>query len=255
MSGHEHRHVDADRFGGIGWVERTNGVLTNAEKWRLARAVMRGQGQALSSRLKLYANRRPDGVMDIPVPPDSAMARDAEDAASYQSAELLGHARRTWVYGRALAAADGVKVDEELFYVACLLHDLGLIETVTGEDFTLRGARAAGKIVERFRGPDGALIVKDAIAAHSTPGITVANDGPEPFYVQAGATCDLGGVRLNDLTPDLVEATMARHPRNGLVTDITPRIKAEGDAVPGGRFDLLCAMGFTLAIRFAPSSF
>lgn len=244
---------DPQRLGGIAWLERTHGALTAQERRQLVWPILRGQAEALLGRLALVTGRRPATPTTLPVPPDTAMVREAWDVAAAQPAALLGHAYRTWAFGRALAAFDGEgDLDEEIFYTAALLHDVGLMRAVTGEDFTLRSAAAAARVAEGHVMAADVIRVRDAIAAHATPGASVAVDGAEAYYVQAGATCDLGGLRLNHLSQGLVAAALTRHPRDGMTRDIVGRITAEADAVPDGRFALLCRTGFTLAIRAAP---
>ncbi len=87
---------------------------------------------------------------------------------------------------------------------------------------------------------------------HTTPGIDPVTDGPEGFYIQAGATLDLGGLRLCDVPADSVDRVLRDHPREGVTAEITAMIRAEAAAVPGGRFALLKKTGFIPAIRFAP---
>lgn len=41
---------------------------------------------------------------------------------------LVAHSERTYCFGALLAACDGLKLDKELFYLGCILHDLGLSE-------------------------------------------------------------------------------------------------------------------------------
>ena len=250
---------DTQRLGGIGWLERTSGSLTSAERRRLVVPILRGQAQGIAGRLALLTGRRTRPTLDLPTPPDSAMAREAEQAAADQPATLLGHAYRTWAFGAALATVDaaergGPQPDAELFYVAALVHDVGLVEAVTGEDFTLRSGAAASPIVAAHRGPDSPDIdlVRDAISAHTTPGANLEHDGAQAFYVQAGAVCDLGGLRLHHLSEQLVRDVLDRHPRRGVTCDIIERIRAEAAAVPEGRFALLRRTGFTVAIRLAP---
>jgi hypothetical protein len=217
--------------------------------------IVRGQAEAAVGRLTLALGRRPSSTEFRP-PPDSALARDAEEAAADQPDALVGHGYRTWAFGRALAAVDGLAgladFDEELFYVAALLHDVGLVGAVAGEDFTLRSAAAAEPVVTRHAGLEAANAVCDAIAAHATPGVTLETDGPIACYVQAGATCDLGALRLDELSPAFVDRIVADHPRTGFAADIVGRISAEARAVPRGRFQLLRRTGFTLAVRLAP---
>lgn len=244
--------VDGHRVGGIDWLERTNGALTKAERRRLVAPILRGQAQGVAGRLALLAGRRPSADMDLPKPPDSALAREAEEVAADQPGPVLGHAYRTWAFGRVLATVDQATLDEELFYVAALLHDAGLVKAVSGEDFTLRSAAAAMPMVEEHRDHAAARCVGDAISAHCTPGATVDTDGPEAFYVQSGATLDLGGLRLHHLARNVVDDVLRSHPRDGLVDDIIDRIAVEAEAVPDGRFALLRRTGFTMAVRIAP---
>ncbi|MEM7142693.1 MAG: hypothetical protein AAF548_16845 [Actinomycetota bacterium] len=245
---------DPNRLGGIDWLDRTRGALTGAEKRRLLRAVFRGQGEAVAGRLALLFRRRATAPMAMPMPPDSALARDAEDAAALQSPSVRHHAYRTWAFGRALATVDGESVDEELFYVSALLHDAGIEDPVPSEDFTIRSGAAAAAVVERHRseGHDDVACVRNAISAHVTPGASLEIDGAEGFYVQAGAVLDLGGLRLNHLSADLVDAVNAAHSRESLFRDFSTYIRAEAAAVPDGRFALLHKTGFVLALRTAP---
>jgi hypothetical protein len=215
--------------------------------------IVRGQAEAAVGRLTLALGRRPSSTEFRP-PPDSALARDAEEAAADQPDALVGHGYRTWAFGRALAAVDGFgpQLDDELFYVGCLLHDVGLMEAVAGEDFTLRSAAAAETVAARHCSPDDVELVADSIIAHCTPGATPERDGPLGFFMLTGAVCDLGGLRLQHLSREFVEQILNAYPRTGLVADIVPRIQAEAKAVPDGRFAVLCKSGFTPAIRFAP---
>ncbi len=234
-------------------MERTGGALTGPEWRRLLLPVLRDGVETLAGRARLALGRRASTTPEIALPPRSALVEAAEEAAATQPAPLLGHANRTWAFGRALAAVDGeTGLDDELFYVAALLHDTGLVEAVVGEDFTRRSADTAGPLVERHCGADAGEVVRDAIAAHATPGATVADDGPLAFYLQAGAVCDLVGLRLHRLDADFVEDWGRRHARDGLRDDIRGRISAEAAAVPEGRFALLRWTGIGLAIRLSP---
>lgn len=244
--------TDHDRVGGLAWTRRTGGALSAAERRRLLRPILVGQLEGVVSRLATLTGRRPASGPELPVPPDSAMAREAEEAAATQSGPLLEHGHRTWIFGRAFAAIDGEAVDDELFYVAALLHDYGLMRAVTGEDFTLRSAVVAGAIAERHTDHGWADDLRDAICSHATPGTTVSSDGPESFYVQKGALCDLGGLRVHHLSAAFVDEVFDRHPREGLRADILGRIAAEAEAVPAGRFAHLQRFGFRAAIRLAP---
>ncbi len=248
---------EPERLGGIAWLERTRGALTGREKRSLLGVVARTQGQNIAGRLRLSTGRVPDTVAGIDStlldPPDSALAREAEEACREQPADLIGHGHRTWAYGRALAALDRIPIDDELLYVAGLLHDAGLADTVTGEDFTLRSGHRAARCMKTTGHPDESItLVRDAISAHATPGATLEHDGPLALFVQAGALLDLAGFRLWDLPPSYVQQVLARHQRGSITNTIIDLIRAEAGAVPDGRFALLARCGFTLAVRAAP---
>ena len=125
------------------------------------RAIARGYldvGVGLASR----PMRRPVPV-EIPVAPDSKLAREAESAAREQGTALAGHGYRTWLLGHALACQDRQVLDPELFYVAALPHDTGIVRVVTGEDFTIRSARVVSEVVTRVRPDDSSLATADGV--------------------------------------------------------------------------------------------
>jgi hypothetical protein len=248
---------DPDRLGGISWLERTRGALTRAEKRSLLGIIARTQGQNIAGRLRLATGRVPDRIAGVDeallAPPDSALAREAEEACREQPAALIGHGYRTWAYGRALATIDRIPIDDELFYVAGLLHDAGLLDAVTGEDFTLRSGHRAARCMEASDHADEAIdLVRDAISAHATPGATLEQDGSLAYFIQAGALLDLAGFRLWDLPRSYRQQVLVTHERGAVTDTIIELIRAEAQAVPDGRFALLARCGFTLAIRVAP---
>ena len=135
---------DPNRLGGLAWGRRTAGRLTAAERRRLLGALAREQYGYLLGRAKLVVGRLPPAARDVDVadfePPDSVLAREAERACAEQPAVIIGHSYRTWLFGLALAAVDGVELDRELYYAAALVHDHGIATPTPGEDFTLRSA-------------------------------------------------------------------------------------------------------------------
>lgn len=241
---------DPDRVGGPGWLDRTGGVLTPADRRRMILLSLRAQRDYLRQRLSA---RRPVTVDLAPAleAPDGRLAREAESAALDQAPVLLAHAYRTAVFARALAVVDGVAVDDELLYVCALLHDLGLVRAVTGEDFTRRGADAAAACARRCDRPGDAARLYDAVVVHATVGVTPEADGALGAYTQYGAIVDLTGLRERHLPRGLVGAAVRRHPRTGFVTELRRAIHEEARAVPGGRFALLPWIGVTAALHVA----
>src|SRR3984885_1614035 len=77
--------------------------------------------------------------------PDSALAQKAVDLAYRVSPSVVWtHVVRTFVFGALVGQAQNLRYDEELFFLAAVLHDLGLTAEFRGaERFEVVGADAA----------------------------------------------------------------------------------------------------------------
>jgi hypothetical protein len=248
---------DPERLGGLGWARRTGGRLTASERRRLLAAIALGQWENLLGRAKLALGRLPAGASNVDVTtfeaPDSALAREAEQACAEQPQAIIGHSYRTWLFGRALAAVDRSELDLELFYCGALVHDYGIAQPTPGRDFTLASvertlacAAAAGLADERAR------LLADGICVHTTPGVSLEQDGPLGCYLQWGAMVDGAGLRAWDVAPANLSEVLRLHPRADFKRQLIEMMRAEAAAVPGGRFGLLVRCGLPLAVRMAP---
>lgn len=243
---------DPQRFGGPGWLARTGGVMSGRECLRGAGIASAQQLQNLWQRLSARW-RRPHALSGLPPVPDSRLVALAEEAALAQNATLLAHGWRTSLFARALAHVDGQGADPELLHICGLLHDVGIMRAVVGEDFTLRSAAVARRCVHAAGEP--ACVgdhLADALIVHTSVGVTPARDGVLGAYTQYGAMVDLTGMRLADLPRAFVADVVRRHPRGDFKDEILRRLAGEARAVPGGRFAFARRVGFGLAVRHAP---
>jgi hypothetical protein len=256
-AGAQRQYPDRERLGGLAWTRRTGGRLTRSERRRLFAAIALGQWENTLGRAKLALGKLPAGAAAIDVktfePPDSQFAREAEQACAEQPAAIIGHSYRTWLFGRALAALDSCELDDELFYCGALVHDFGIAQPSPDRDFTLASvermlacATGAGVPGERSDA------LADAICVHTTPGVTLEQDGSLGCYLQWGAMVDGAGLRLWDIARANVEEVIRRHPRPDFKRQLVELMRAEAAAVPGGRFGLLVRCGVPLAVRLAP---
>jgi hypothetical protein len=249
---------DPERLGGLSWTRRTSGQLNGRERRRLLAEIAKGQADNLLGRLKLALGRLPRGARDVDArafePPDSRLTRDAEAACAEQPGSIRGHSYRTWMFGLALAAVDRVELERELFYCAALLHDYGIASPTPGRDFTLGGAeRTLACAAEAGLTTDQGETMADAICVHTTPGVRIDRDGALGCYIQWGAMVDGAGLRIWDIDPSNVKEIVRRHPRGvGFKSELASMMRAEANAVAGGRFALLVRCGVPLAVRLAP---
>ncbi|MBX6330250.1 MAG: HD domain-containing protein [Gemmatimonadaceae bacterium] len=173
-------------------------------------AVMRGLTVQTSSPLDL-----PKEVAGIRLV-DSRVARAAVELAREVSPPyLFNHALRTYLFGALIGKAHGKRVDAELLYLACVLHDLGLTDRFAGDrPFEIEGAVAA----ERFLREQGlsearASIVWDGIAMH--PLALAEFKQPEIALVAAGAGADVVGAGLSAVSDADRAAVVRAFPRLG----------------------------------------
>ncbi|MDM8011372.1 MAG: HD domain-containing protein [Parasphingorhabdus sp.] len=148
--------------------------------------------------------------------PDSALTRKAVDLVFRASPKVLStHVLRTFVFGALVGERQGLRYDEELFFLGAILHDLGLTTGFRSSDrFEVAGADAADAFL-KDEGIDSERreIVWDAIALHTSIGIATRKR-PEIALVHIGAGVDVLGMGLDALPPSLVAETIEALPRH-----------------------------------------
>jgi hypothetical protein len=187
--------------------------------------------------------------------PDSSLAREAEDLLrSVAPPFLANHSFRSHFFAVALAQRDRVTFDEELLYVAALLHDIGLVEEFdTGRCFEEDSADAAVRLAEQGEWEaERRERLAEAIRLHVEADISLG-DGPEAYLLWHATGLDVAGHRHGELTAAEVRAVVDAYPRLdfkdgflGLVADQAMRKPACWAAE---------AMGGGLAARVAAAPF
>jgi hypothetical protein len=245
-------------LGSITWTERTGGMLTRHECASLAMPLLREELRIAAGLLAMLTRRHSGrrSVVDPAnlAPPESSIARDAEEAArDLLSPALLNHSRRAFAWGTAIAALQHVAFDRELLYVASMLHDTGLPSPVPHVDFTIRSAEIAREFLDQCGvAADRRELVANAIAMHHTPEVGLAFGG-EAFLLSAGAGVDVFGLR-SDAVPDAIRRSVVREfPRLGFKREFSGLWRAEARQVPRGRAWYLHRFAMTdLTMRLAP---
>ncbi|GIH08059.1 hypothetical protein Rhe02_61260 [Rhizocola hellebori] len=175
---------------------------------------------------------------DIPTFPDTALAQAANAfVLGCSPLPLVNHCRRTYLFGAALLNQAHKSFDTEAFYLASILHDLGLTET--WEDgvtpFEKRGAAvAAEQLAQWGAAPELTSLVKEAIALHLKAS-TAEDPRPEVVGVSIGASVDVLGLRLDELPKHFVEQALEQYPRLGFKQLLSELIDRQTDLKPGSR--------------------
>src|SRR5690348_5364043 len=217
--------MSSSHIGTLAWAERTGGTLSRRERISLLGDAVRLQMRILpaqTSALLGHTNSRAFSVEpDRLRIPDTMMAREAE-ALSFQvyTQALLNHCLRSYAWGTILAKRDRLEHDPELFYVTCLLHDLGLTDryrdSVAGQSCF---AATAATVALAWGGEHGwqaprCTALADAICQHLNPKVPPERV-IEAHLMQAGAGFDVVGIRHWEVATPTVQAVLARHPRLG----------------------------------------
>ncbi|WP_028925063.1 DUF4440 domain-containing protein [Pseudonocardia acaciae] len=150
---------------------------------------------------------------------------------------VFHHSVRSYVYARELAGRRGLgpaDYDDELLFLGCVLHDMGLSERGNGDQrFEVDGADLAAEFL-RDRGVDERRveIVWDAIALHTSVGIA-GRKRPEIALTHAGTGADVLGMDRDQLPDELVERVHAVLPRADIGYALTDAIVAQAARNPG----------------------
>jgi HD domain-containing protein len=246
---------DPDRFGGLGWVARTDGRLSLLNRVNLVAAAF-GTGARYAAHLlkRPFAKAPPEIDPARLKPPDSRLARAARDAIRDVGESIQEHSGRTWMLGMALATLDRCELDRELFYCAALLHDFGLDKPTKDHDFTLAGSKRACELAEATGIDEPKMkAIADGICVHPTVGISVPRDGAIGYYLQWGSMADIAGLRRSEVPKAIRDQILLSHRRgDNFKLDMISAVYREAKAMPRGRFAFYRWAGMTLVIRVAP---
>jgi HD domain len=151
----------------------------------------------------------------LTIRPDSNLAGQAEDLLrSVAPPFLANHSFRSHFFAVALADRDGVRFDEELLYVAALMHDIGLVEEFdTGRCFEEDSAEAAARLAgQEDWDAERRERLAEAIRLHVATDIGL-EDGPEAYLLWHSTGLDVGGHRHGELSSAEVQAVLDAYPR------------------------------------------
>lgn len=238
------------------WAKRTGGNLSPPEYRHLVGVTLGQVPNALVTSIRYRLGKTGVGrteLTELPVP-ESELARRAEEFVNAAlPVYVVMHSYRTYFLGKALAALDGITIDDEQAYLSALLHDVNLGHPTPQRCFAVTGGeRAARLLTEWGADRNTAETVATATGGHLTPGAD--HDLADPAgFVQAGSIADVAGRRLDEIDPDWLDDLQQHYPRHHLKRQLVPTLRAEAKAVPRGRTHLINRWAaFPLLVRIAP---
>ena len=187
--------------------------------------------------------------------PDSRAAIDAEGLCrDVCSPVLYAHALRSYFLAALLAKLDGMSYDEEMLYVACVLHDVGLEGRFAHptRSFEMVSADVAAELTERHQWAlTRRYTVHRAIVLHMSPKISQA-ELPEVLLLDAGVACDVTGLRIQDVSRRAVAEVIRRYSRADFARQFSATLQDEAQRKPRCAAAHLFKLGLQRRIDEAP---
>ena len=187
--------------------------------------------------------------------PDTAAAVAANQVARrYCSSALYAHSVRSYLWGVAYAEREGLDFDGELFYVAAMLHDVGLTRPFDAHQmpFEEAGGQVAWVFAAAAGWPDDRRNrVAQVIEKHMWPSVDPHED-VEGHLLEVATSIDISGRGLHLIPhrpPDRRRRGLAA-PRPGSRVHRVPR--AQGERKPTSRAADLTRGGLADALRDHP---
>jgi len=187
-------------------------------------------------------------------PPDSATAQRAHDLCSAVSPHFLAnHSSRTFAWGCTFAHHDGITFDREVFYVACMLHDVGLTPTFEGPRcFEHESAAVAARFAEEERWAcERRNLLAEAIRLHMQVRVII-EDGREAYLLTEATSCDLRGKGLLDIDVSLRNSVLQAFPRLDFKQRFIELFRLQASQKPGCMADLYLQQGWAAQVLSSP---
>ncbi|MGH8835820.1 MAG: HD domain-containing protein [Actinomycetes bacterium] len=175
-------------------------------------------------------------------------------SAEYSSVALYNHAVRSYVLGAAYAEARGLDFDTELFYVAALLHDLGL--TVPFDSLALPFEEAGGHVAQVLTAGFGWPMQRrdhaaEVIVLHMRDDVS-ADEDVESHLLQVGTSADVSGLRVAEFDPQFVADLLSECPRLGFGAEFLRLVTDQAERKPASAAAELVASGVAARIAANP---
>lgn len=213
---------------------------------RILRAELRNGLRRLSLRLglrKLHATVPEDWAI-----PDSDFAvRAIALATSLCPQFVIRHCFRSYCFGAILAARNQLLLDRETFFVAAMLHDLGLSDThaLDPGSFEWVGARLAHAFcIDAEQTEATAALVHEAIALHTSVGLA-DRCRPEIALLHFGTGLDLFGMRLDEVPEQALRDVLEAHSRLDFKAEFSPCLVHQAAQKPDSQIAGAVGVGIT----------
>jgi HD superfamily phosphodiesterase len=172
---------------------------------------------------------------DISVPSTPAAVLALEVCRRFSSEALVNHCRRSYLWAATHAAMNGIGFDEELLYVASMLHDLGL--STEFDNHTLPFETAGGHLAWVFAAGAGWPPARrdragEIVVRHMWNQVDVTAD-PESHLLELATSLDISGAGATGWPAGLRAEIVAELPRFDLREEFVGCFRDQAARKPG----------------------
>lgn len=192
---------------------------------------------------------------DLDLPDTDASRAALEVATRYSSTGLLNHCLRSYHWGATYARARRIEFDDELYFVASMLHDLALVPAFdhhtasfehAGADLAwLFGAGAGWPLARREHA--GRIIIDHMGDADIDPDVDAES---HLLFIATGH--DISGRRTEEWAAALKEAVVARYPRLDLGSEFVACFEDQATRKPASSAASALASGMAQRVANNP---
>ena len=173
-------------------------------------------------------------MIDFPRTPAATAALTV--ATRFSSPALLNHCVRSYLWGTTYAAAHGISVDDELFYVSAMLHDMALTDSFDSHRVSFE--QAGGDLAWVFGiaagwSADRAARATEIIVLHMRDDVAPDVD-PEAHLLQVATSWDVAGRRPEEFSAETRDEIVGRYPRQGFSSEFIACFQDQATRKPGG---------------------
>jgi HD domain len=235
--------------GDYNWGVRTKGDLNVLAKIFFAYEAIKAKRNSKKSKPSIFTYNENDFTI-----PDSALINQTIEFLKDTHQEfLINHCFRTYLFGNSIGQNESIKFDKELFVIASLMHDVGLVKNhqfkhTNCNCFAIEGAIETSLFLEKHNVAEGKIkVIQEAISLHLN--IKVPTDLPEAYLLNKGAAVDVIGKNLKNFDSVFLTKTIENYPRLNFKTEIHQLMKHQCSERPHSRISFLYQNGFSALIK------
>ena len=236
-------------IGTLPWSYSGNGVLTKKERVRFFLEIA---GAQIKKALKANDTYRFVDLSGLKLPDTKFVYSAFSFTESKSPTWLMNHCLRTWMWAKIIALHEGLAVDDEILALACILHDITLLNEPSSNCpccFAVQSAWDADDFLKKqLYDPIKASIVANAICLHMNSQVDL-NHGVEAHLLNAGAAMDVLGDRLKQINSENIKIILEEYPRLNFKTEFSSAIFKQHKYNKDSRSDLLWKAGFGFLIK------